>query len=229
MPPEYGQKSFAPPPGALDLLLVRHGQSEAYVPGREFPLVDGHGDPALSAVGRDQAERVGERLAGEAIDAIYVTSLVRTAQTAAPLVRRTGLTPRVEADLREVHLGAWEGGLFRQKVAEGDPVAVEMIEKERWDVIPGAEPSDAFETRVRTAIERLAVAHPGQRIVAVTHGGVIGEVMRQASGSRPFAFAGAENASISQIVVVGSRWIVRRFNDTAHFATGFATESTPLT
>ena len=229
VPPEYGQKSFAPPPGALDLLLVRHGQSEPYVPGREFPLVDGHGDPALSPTGRDQAERVGERLAGETISAIYVTSLVRTAQTAAPLARRTGLTPRVEADLREVHLGEWEGGLFRQKVAEGDPVAVEMFEKERWDVIPGAEPSDVFASRVRAAIERLADAHRGERVVAVTHGGVIGEVMRQASGGRAFAFTGAENASISQIVVVGSRWIIRRFNDTAHFTAGFATESAPLT
>lgn len=229
MPSEYSQQSFAPPPGALDLLLVRHGQSEAYIPGRPFPLVDGQGDPALTPTGRAQAERVGERLAGEEVAAIYVTSLARTAETAAPLARATGLVPRVEADLREVHLGGWEGGLFRQKVAEQDPIALEMFAKERWDVIPGAEGFDSLESRVRAAVGRLASAHSGQRVVAVTHGGVIGEIMRQASGCRPFAFLGAENASISQIVVVGDRWIVRRFNDTAHFTAGFATESAPLT
>jgi len=226
---EYAQKSFTPPPGSLDLLLVRHGQSQAYEPGRPFALVDGQGDPPLSPIGREQAEAVGARLAREGIAALYVTTMVRTAETAAPLARLSGLTPLVEPDLREVHLGEWEGGVFRQRVAEGDPIALEMMEKERWDVIPGAEAADAFEARVRAAVGRLAAAHPGQRVVAVTHGGVIGEVLRQASAARPFAFTGAENCSVSQVVVVGERWIVRRFNDTAHLSAGFATVATPPT
>ena len=228
MVPEYGQKVFAAPRGALDLLLVRHGQSEAFVPGRPFPLVAGQGNPALSAEGRAQAERVAERLGDEGAQALYVTNLIRTAQTAAPLARRIGLTPVVEADLREVHLGEWEGGLFRQKVAEGDPVALEMAERERWDVIPGAEHAADLEARVRGAIERMAARHAGQRIVAFTHGGIIGEVLRLASGGRAFAFTGSENGSISQIVVVGDRWIIRRFNDTAHLTAGSAIVSAPL-
>ncbi|GAC1544976.1 MAG: histidine phosphatase family protein [Acidimicrobiales bacterium] len=226
---EFSQRSFAPPPGALDLLLVRHGQSEAFTPGRPFSLVDGQGNPALSPLGHEQGARVGARLAGEGIEAIYVTNLVRTAETAAALAEATGLEPVVEADLREVHLGEWEGGLFRQKVAEGDPIALEMMARERWDVIPGAERSEALADRVRAAIGRLASAHGGQRIAAFTHGGIISEVLRLATGARPFAFTGAENGSISQIVVVGDRWIVRRFNDTAHLSAGFATTSAPPT
>ncbi|GAC1533911.1 MAG: histidine phosphatase family protein [Acidimicrobiales bacterium] len=226
---EFSQRSFAPPPGALDLLLVRHGQSEAFTPGRPFPLVDGQGNPALSALGQEQGARVGARLAGEGIDAIYVTNLVRTAETAVSLAEATGLVPVVEADLREVHLGEWEGGLFRQKVGEGDPVALEMMARERWDVIPGAESSEGLATRVRAAVGRLAAEHGGQRVVAFTHGGVISEVLRLATGARPFAFTGAENGSISQIVVVGDRWIVRRFNDTAHLSAGLATASAPPT
>ncbi|HEX7992536.1 MAG TPA: histidine phosphatase family protein, partial [Streptosporangiaceae bacterium] len=81
----YRQRTFPVPDGALDLLLVRHGQSEAYVEGKPFPLVDGHGDPPLSELGRSQALRVRDRLAETGIDAIYVTTLCRTAQTAAPL------------------------------------------------------------------------------------------------------------------------------------------------
>ena len=228
MPPEYSQKTFAPPPGALDLLLVRHGQSEAYVPGQPFPLVGGQGNPELSAEGWAQAERVADRLGDEGIQALYVTTLIRTAQTAEPLARRTGLTPVVEADLREVHLGEWEGGLFRQKVADGDPVALEMTERQRWDVIPGAERSADLEARVRGAIGRIAAQHAGERVAAFTHGGIIGEVLRQASGGRAFAFTGSENGSISQIVVVGDRWIIRRFNDTAHLTAGLAVASAPL-
>ncbi len=62
----------------------------------------------------------------------------------------------------------------------------------------------------------MAAGHPGQRVAAFTHGGVIGEALAQASGSRPFAFLGADNASISRLVISGGRWIVRGFNDTAH-------------
>jgi 2,3-bisphosphoglycerate-dependent phosphoglycerate mutase len=214
----FRQRRYEPPPGALELVLVRHGESEAYVDGRMFALVDGQGDPPLSAEGLEQAGLVGTRLAAEHLDAIYVSNLRRTAQTAAPLGRLAGLDLRVEPDLREVHLGDWEGGLFRKLVAEGHPVSRRMQAEERWDVIPGAEPAAVFRDRVRGAVERIAAAHPGQRVVAVTHGGFIGEALAIASGSRPFAFVGAENASISRIVVTGGQWITRVYNDTAHLA-----------
>ena len=200
----------------MDLLLIRHGQSEAYVDGRPFPLIDGHGDPPLSALGRDQAGKVADRLAGAGIDAIYVTTLCRTAQTAAPLAERLGLAPLVEPDLREVHLGEWEGGLYRKMVAESHPLAQRMFAEERWDVIPGAESLVSFDGRVRAAIGRLAAARAGQRVAVFTHGGVIGQVVALASGSRPFAFNTADNASISRLIVTADRWFVRTFNETAH-------------
>ena len=223
------QFRYEAPPGATELLLVRHGESEPHVPGQPFPLVDGQGDPALAPEGRDQADRVGARLAGERIDAIYVTTLRRTAETAAPLATRLGLTPVVEPDLREVHLGEWEGGLLRQKVVEQDPIAAQVWLEERWDVIPGAEPADAFATRIRAAVERIAAAHPDGRVAVVSHGGTIGEVLHQATGSRPFAFNGSDNGSISHVVVAGDRWALRRFNDTAHLETGMTVRPTPLT
>ncbi len=204
------------PPGAADLLLIRHGESQPARPEVPFPLVGGHSDPALAPAGREQAECVAARLGALHIDAIYVTTLRRTAQTAAPLARLLGLKPRVAAGLREVYLGGWEGGLFRKMVAERHPLAERMRAEQRWDVIPGAEPAAAFAARVREAIEQLAEAHPDQRLAVFTHGGVIGQVLARASGSRPFAFIGADNGSISRLVVSGQRWIVRGFNDTAH-------------
>lgn len=215
-PPAFRQRPFQLPPGATDLLLVRHGQSQAYVDGTLFDLVDGQGDPPLSDDGREQARRVGARLARTGVDAIYVSTMRRTAQTAAPLAGELGLTPAVEAGLREVHLGDWEGGVFRKNVAEGHPVALRMMAEQRWDVIPGGEPAEALAARVRAAIERIAVAHPDGRVAAFTHGGVIGQVLALAAGSRPFAFLGAENASISRLVITAERWIVRGYNDTAH-------------
>jgi probable phosphoglycerate mutase len=145
-----------------------------------------------------------------------VTTLRRTAQTAAPLAARLGLDARVEAGLREVYLGDWEGGIYRKMMTVGHPVSQQVLAEERWDLIPGAEPAAAFADRVRAAIVRLAAGHLGQRVAVFTHGGVIGQAMALASGSRPFAFVGADNASISRLVIVGDRWIVRGFNDTTH-------------
>lgn len=217
----YRQHRFRRPPGAAEILLVRHGESAPEVPGSPAPQVDGHSDPELAPDGLLQAERVADRLAGEHVDAIYVTTLRRTVQTAAPLAARLGLPLQVEADLREVHLGEWEG-TFRQHMASGDPVARRFIAEGRWDAIPGAEPREVFEARVRDAVARLAAAHPDQRIVAVCHGGVIGQILARASGAaNGLAFTGADNGSISHLVVLGDRWTIRRFNDTAHLPGGF--------
>jgi probable phosphoglycerate mutase len=213
---EYRQLRFVAPPGATEILLVRHGESEPAVDGRPFDLVDGQGDPALSPEGRLQAEMVCARLAHEGVDAIYVTSLRRTVETAEPLARVLGLACVVEADLREVFVGEWEGGLLRKKVMDRDPVAIRMHEEQRWDVIPGAERADVFARRLRRAVERIAAAHGDQRVAVFTHGGTIGELLAQAAGSEPFAFTGSDNASISHLVVTPPKWIVRRFNDTAH-------------
>ena len=118
MAKEYRQHSFQRPPGATEILLVRHGESRPASAENPFPLVDGHGDPELHANGWTQAQRVGERLKNEAIDAVYVTNLRRTVETAEPLCAHLGIEPKVEADLREVFLGDWEGGLMRKMSAE---------------------------------------------------------------------------------------------------------------
>lgn len=228
-PRAFRQPRFQPPPGATELILIRHGESQPAIDGQAFDLVDGHGDPGLSPEGWEQAARVCARLASEQIDAIYVTNLRRTAETAAALAASLGLIPIVEPDLREVFLGEWEGGLFRRRVAERDPIAVRMIEEERWDVIPGAEPGPDFSARVRRGIERIATAHPEQRVAVFAHGGTIGEILAQAATSRPWAFSGADNASISHLVVTRERWLVRRFNDTSHLEGALTTVGEPPT
>lgn len=213
---EYPQARFERPEGATEILLVRHGESQPAKPGNPFPLVDGHGDPELSEQGRRQAVIVGERLRHIPIDAVYVTKLRRTRETAAPLCQHLGLVPILEPNLHEVFLGDWEGGLFRIKAAENDPVFVQMMLEERWDIIPGAEPEQVLYKRIRRGLNNIVSKHPDQLVVAVLHGGVIGQIISQATGARPFAFLGADNASISHIVIHDGIVRVRRFNDASH-------------
>jgi probable phosphoglycerate mutase len=217
------QHRFVAPPGATTILLVRHGESAPEHPDHPFPERDGHGDPPLAPEGREQAERVGRRLAaehraGRTIDAVYVTSLQRTHQTAAPLLAELGHDHVEVADLREVHLGEWEGS-FRARVAAGDPIFAQVLAEERWDAIPGAEPAEEFAARLRSGIGSITAAHPDGRVVAVVHGGVIGQLLAMATGSTPFAFTGADNGSISELVVqADGQWRIRRYNDIAHLS-----------
>lgn len=217
---EYRQHKFELPEGATDILLVRHGESRAATPDDPFPLVDGHGDPELAPQGREQAVAVGERLKDLPVSAVYVTNLRRTAETAAPLCEHLGVTPMVEPDLREVHLGEWEGGLFRIKVHENDPIYQQMQQEQRWDVIPGAESTETLNQRVFAGLQRIAEKHPNELVVVVVHGGVIGHIVAHATGARPFAFNGCDNGSISRIVMLNGEVVVRGFNDITHLQTG---------
>jgi probable phosphoglycerate mutase len=215
----YSQRRFRLAPNATEVLLLRHGATADAVPGKPFALsADGHGDPPLSPQGEEQALAAGARLAQEPPSLLTTTTLRRTAQTAAPLVAATGLQPLVVPELREVHLGDWEAGEWRIRMANADPIAMRVLTEQRWDFIPGAEDHEAFAARVRAGVHKVAAAAGlGQRAVAVVHGGVIGELCRQATDSRPFAFIHAENCSLTRLIVWEDGGVtLQGFNDTAH-------------
>jgi probable phosphoglycerate mutase len=199
------------------VVLVRHGSSMAGAPGIVHGLIDGHSDPPLQDAGHEQAAALAQRLARGRVDAIFVTPLQRTAQTAAPLVAATGIEPIVRRDLREVFLGEIEEE-FAVLAAAGDPRVRQIAREQRWDVVPGAEPMDAFAARVAAELDHVADhVGPDGSAVVVTHAGVVAEACRRATGSEGLAFRAVENASITRLVRgSGGRWTLRTFNDVAH-------------
>lgn len=232
------QRLFTLPPGATEVLLVRHGSTIGMDAGGTFPVnEDGDGDPPLSEDGEHQARLVGERLAHEPVTRLFVTTLQRTWQTAARFVELSGLEPERVADLREIHLGDWDAGEYRVRIANRDPTIMRSFEQQRWDVIPGAEMDELFAERVRRGFDHVvAETGPDAVAVAVVHGGVIAELCRQATNSDGFAFLGADNTSINRLVVFADgRLRLRGYNDTAHldglrqrhWTAGFASE--PIT
>lgn len=216
----FEQSPYELPPGSTEVVLVRHGASEAAVVGSKFPLVDGHSNPALSEVGRAQAEMVAPALAGESVAGLFVSTLRRTQETAAPLAEALTTEPVVVPELREVFLGDFEGGEYRIRAGRGDPIIKQVFAEERWDAIPGGESWEDFGARTRAGVERIvATVGANTTAVAVVHGAVIGELCRQATSARPFAFVHSDNCSISRLVVFADgRWLLRSFNDISHLS-----------
>src|SRR6476661_8354230 len=103
-------------PGAPTIVfLARHGET-LWNLERRF---QGHGDSPLSERGLEQARRLGERLAGESLAAVYSSDLGRTRQTAEQVANRHGLEVQTHAGLREIDTGVWTG--FHRAEVETKP------------------------------------------------------------------------------------------------------------
>jgi 2,3-bisphosphoglycerate-dependent phosphoglycerate mutase len=213
----HSQQRYALPRGAREIILVRHGASASEDPTKLTFGTLVLADPPLSPAGRAQADVAAKRLEREPITHIFVTPLHRTHATAAPLAERTGIVPVVIPELREAYLGDWEHEFYVRAAAQ-DPLLKRMLIEESWEVIPNAERMSDFAARVRSGVAKVVEAlEEGSTGVAFVHGGTIGELCRQATGSRPFAFFAPENTSISRLVVHrDGHWALRTYNDVSH-------------
>lgn len=163
MAPPRAPRAAKTPPATL-VLLVRHGKTGTtgkVLPGRARGL-------HLSDEGRAQAEAVAERLAALGkLDAVYASPLERTRETAAPIGRRTGLPVKTDGGLLECDFGEWTGGELKALAKKPEWRTVQ-----RWPSgfrFPEGESFVEMHARVTDTLRRLATAHPGGRIVAVSH------------------------------------------------------------
>ena len=195
----------------LEVLLIRHGESMAVVPGSPESK-----DPPLSERGVEQVAALAARLDGRPLDAVYSSDLARAVATAEALAAPRGLEVQQRTDLREVHLGEWENGGFRQRAATGDPEYLAFVAAGRWEVIPGAEADDDLRARVHGALTDIAAAHPHGSVAVVAHGGLINAWLAHDTGARRSMLASIDNTSITQLRTDGERWLLLGVNDRHH-------------
>jgi broad specificity phosphatase PhoE len=93
--------------------IVRHGESEGNFAGS---LQGSRLDTPLSPLGLRQAECLATRLAGEAIDAVWASPMVRARETAAAVAAPLGLGVGLDRDLVEFDWGVWSGRPFTGEV-----------------------------------------------------------------------------------------------------------------
>ncbi|MGI4779528.1 MAG: histidine phosphatase family protein [Janthinobacterium lividum] len=163
---------------ATEIILVRHGETAW---NRELRF-QGHVDIPLNDAGHEQARRVGLRLAGEPVDHVFSSDLMRAQQTAAPVARQLGSKVVTQAGLREQHFGVVEG-LRGEDIRQLHPRAwEEWLEFREDHAMPGGESAQQFHARAIGALGAVAAAHAGKILLVVTHGGVLDMVWRTARG-----------------------------------------------
>jgi broad specificity phosphatase PhoE len=147
------------------ILLARHGETDWNVHRR----VQGHSDTPLNDTGREQARALGAELAGEPIDAVYSSDLMRAHETARIVADPRGLDVVALRDLRERHFGTWEG-LTDDEIFARFPEAREGP----WG---DGETREAMVARVLDALRRIAETHPEACVLVVSHGGPLRAVL----------------------------------------------------
>jgi probable phosphoglycerate mutase len=177
----------------MELLWVRHGEPERIETGTGVPA-----DPGLTERGRVQAERLASWLASESIDAVLSSPQRRARETAAPIARVHGLEVQITPGLVEYDSKSDSYIPMEELKERNDPHLMAMYEG-RWEEF-GAEPADVFRTRVATSVDEIVAAHPGQRVVAVCHGGVINVAFAIALGLERHLWFEPHYTSLSRMV-----------------------------
>ena len=148
---------------------MRHGQTHANVSG---DLDTAHPGVDLTDLGRAQAAAASKALADEALDAIYVSSRVRTHQTAAPTADDRGLELTVVEGLEEISAGDFEMRHDHDAIAGYIGTVATWIEGDLAHRMPGGETGEEFLARYDAAVRRI-VAAGHEAALIVSHGAAL--------------------------------------------------------
>jgi probable phosphoglycerate mutase len=195
----------------MELLLVRHAQPVRVDEG----TVEGAADPALSAAGRVQAERLATWLAADTPDAVLTSPLRRARETAAPLAAALGCPAEVVDGLAEYDATAGEYIPIEELRAAKDERWYATIEG-RWSDVGGVDPHQ-FQAQVVPAMESVIARYPGRRVAVFTHGGVLNVYLAHVLGLNAALWFHPEYSSVSRVQAARSgQRSVATLNETAH-------------
>lgn len=163
-----------------EFILIRHGETDW---NRELRF-QGQLDVPLNAIGQQQAQRAGGRLANELADHLITSDLLRTQQTAAPisLLRpaQAALAAQLNAGFREQSFGKLEGMSVPEIQQTLPQVWTRWTQFDADYTVEGGETARQFHARVMQAMSTLAQSHRDKTLIIVTHGGVLDMIYRTA-------------------------------------------------
>ncbi len=155
------------------LCLLRHGQTDWNVEGRW----QGHSDTPLNSTGLDQARQAAEELKSTAFESLYSSDLQRARETAQAVAHFHNLPVKIDARLRELNLGDWEGKLLMD-VPQLYPAA--WAERQAHPLEsrpPGGESVPELAQRVQQAIDAICMENSRGPVLIVSHGLALATVL----------------------------------------------------
>lgn len=159
--------------------LLRHGQVEGF----EQKRYNGQGDVHLTSLGRQQSGAFAGRFQHSRLAGIYSSDLLRCRTAADQIAILQAVDPVYKQELRELHIGDWEGQTWQQ-LKQDYP---ELWQARLDDIVnvapPGGEALLQMAQRVRPVIKQIVAAHPGAEVVVVGHGGVNRVILLDAIGA----------------------------------------------
>ncbi|MCR5611270.1 MAG: histidine phosphatase family protein [Clostridiales bacterium] len=162
------------------IVLVRHGQT----PYNAEHRLQGQLDIPLSDAGREQAEKLGERLKNEGVrfDALYSSRLKRAKDTARIIGGYLGLEPKVIAGVEEINFGCFQGHTFEEAAKLFPEAYAEHLLHGTDANAHGGETGGMVLARAVRALLALPEAKEGRALV-VSHGAVIGYIRAYIKGA----------------------------------------------
>lgn len=150
----------------MDLLVVRHGQTNYNVQGRYAGSID----IPLNSSGLLQAEQLAKRLMGNSFDLIVSSPLIRARQTA-EVINRAFHVPLIICDqFAERNVGVYEGLTREEAKLQYPDLYARECTRQPDDAPTGGETIRQFDMRITSALENLQASYPESKILVVCHG-----------------------------------------------------------
>lgn len=197
------------------VILVRHGQTE----WNRIERFRGRIDIDLNETGIWQAGQAAKAVKERyAVSAIYSSPLSRARRTAEAIGRSVGLPVQILPALIDFSYGEWEGKSL-EEVEAAYPELYHLWETRPHQVrIPGGESLRRVRTRVSTAVQQVAAAHPNESVVLVSHR-IVCKVLACSLLGLPISHLHRlelDTASLSLFEQQEAGWVTLRLNDTCH-------------
>ena len=199
-----------------EVIVIRHGETFWNLEGRW----QGHYNSPLTEKGLMQAEAVARRFGTTRFAALYSSDLDRAIQTAKEIADKVEHEIIIEERLRERSLGIFEG-LTMIEIEEKYPE--DALKYKSFDpeyIIPRGESLIQFSKRVTDCFRDLTLKHIGERIVIITHGGVLNQIFRFVVGLPLYAPRNYTllNSSVNTFLYNFDKktWLLKTWGDISH-------------
>jgi 2,3-bisphosphoglycerate-dependent phosphoglycerate mutase len=199
-----------------ELIAVRHGETVWNAENR----MQGHADISLSNRGLRQAYALAAALACERLHAVYSSDLQRAYQTAQVINEHHQHRIMADVRLREIHLGLFEGLTREEALTRHGDAYEKFFFSDGTFALPSGETRRQLQQRVDEFLQETVSRHPGERILIVTHGGVLISLLRHilAIPAEVSFRAKLYNAAINRFYYENGNWYLGQWGDHHHLS-----------